>query len=58
MRNQRELIRQDKMFGKEFEMEWRKHPNGNILVTVVEDWLVLKDQGWRKLESVKIVGDH
>lgn len=33
-----------------------KHPNGNILVTVIEDWMELEDQEWKTLESVKIVG--
>lgn len=33
-----------------------KCPNGNILVTVIEDWMELEDQEWKTLESVKIVG--
>lgn len=32
-----------------------KHPNGNVLVIVIKDWIEPEDQGWRNLEPVKMV---
>lgn len=43
------------MFGKEFDVVG-KHPNGNVVVTVIEDQMEPEDQEWRNLEPVKIVG--
>lgn len=43
------------MFVKEFD--GGEQPNGNVLVTVIKDWMELEHEEWRNLESVKIVGD-
>lgn len=43
------------MFSKEFDVVG-KHPNGSVVVTVIEDYVESEDQEWRSLEPVKIVG--